>query len=48
MTFMAQPLHLNDIFTNMTYDSLEPGEDAIIVTIYDGEGGECLSAFEQT
>ena len=46
MTFTARPLHLNEIFANMTYESLEVGDDEIIVSIHDGEGGECLSLTE--
>jgi hypothetical protein len=46
MTFTARPLHLNDILSDMTYESIEPGEDNIIITVYDGVRGECLSEFE--
>lgn len=46
MTFIARPLDLNDIFTNMTYESLVTGKDDIIVAIHDGAGGECLSSKE--
>ena len=46
MTFIAQPLDLDDIFRNLTYESLKVGEDAIVVAIYDGEGRECLSTRE--
>lgn len=30
----------------MTFESLEEGEDEILISIFDGEGGECLSSME--
>jgi len=32
----------------MTYESLVLGDDEILVTIHDGEGGECLSSIEHS
>eukprot|EP01083_Nonionella_stella_P005201 15083_1 len=46
MTFISRPLHLNNILNNMTFESLEEGEDEIVISIFDGEGGECLSSME--
>ena len=48
MVFIALPLDLNDILLNLTYESLEVGDDTIFIAIYDGEGGECLSSTEHT
>ena len=39
MVFIARPLDLNEILRNLTYESLEVGEDTIFIAIYDGEGG---------
>jgi hypothetical protein len=46
MTFIARSNDITDIFSNMTYESLVPGDDDIIISIHDGIGGECLS-FEE-
>lgn len=46
MTFISRPLHLNNILNNMTFESLQEGEDEIVISIFDGEGGECLSSME--
>ena len=46
MTFIAKPFELNNIFKRITYESLEEGSDVILIKIYDGLGGDCLSQFE--
>ena len=46
MTFISRPLHLNNILNNMTFESLKEGEDKIVISIFDGKGGECLSSME--
>ncbi len=46
MTFISSPNHLNSLFSHILYERLTEGYDNISVSIYDGVGGDCLTADE--
>ena len=46
MTFLAKPNDLNSIFTGLMYEGFVEGIQPIYISIYDGEGGNCLSSNE--
>lgn len=46
MTFLAKPNDLNLIFTGLMYEGFVEGMQPIYISIYDGEGGNCLSSDE--
>jgi hypothetical protein len=46
MTFISRPNHLSSLLSKMSFESLIEGHDNITITVYDGIGGDCLSAGE--
>jgi hypothetical protein len=46
LTFLARPHDIVNILANMTFESFIEGQDHVTITIYDGEGDECLSKQE--
>ena len=46
MTFLAKPDHAKNLLSGMSFESVREGRDEIVIAIYDGEGGECLSDAE--